>query len=419
MRLLLVSDGAQTGFGRVGRELAIRWHNAGADLRWVVINYRGRDGEVYGFMQSNPPPEALAAFVADLDADPLRLRKIPAVMGGDPMGHVTAAQVIAGSYFGDGWRPERVVIVADPRAMGERLKRTRRAMTSVPTFNYVPIEGANLPPAWGQLWENIVPVAMSTFGQNELQRLLGKEVPLIPHGISEAFRPLSSVDPGNFVGQAVRSKDEAKAVFGYDGRTVILRTDRLVPRKNYPALFRSLAPVLAEDPSRLLVIHCAPLDEGGDMAEMISHLPGAFEVDHRWRHPQIRFTGGHDTFRGWSDDALRVLYGSADLYASPTKAEGFGLTLAEAAACGVPVITTDYAAGPETVGPGAVLVPPIAMQTHEAIDWALVDERTFSSETSLLLSDPIRRTAIGQAGTEYVKRFSWDRAATDFLTLMG
>ena len=193
-----------------------------------------------------------------------------------------------------------------------------------------------------------------------------------------------------------------------------------MPRKNYSALLRTILPVLDAHPEAVLVIHAAPVDEGGLMAELICRMPGSFEVGTQWRHPQVRFTGGHDTFQGYSDDMLNVLYNAADIYVSPTKSEGFGLCLAEAASCGVPVVTTDYAAGPEAVGPGALLVPALTYTSAtDTLPWAEVDEREFAQAVARLADDPELRKSIGEAGRKHVAQFSWDACAEEFLRVMA
>lgn len=42
-----------------------------------------------------------------------------------------------------------------------------------------------------------------------------------------------------------------------------------------------------------------------------------------------------------SNEEVKTLYASADVYAHPARGEGFGITIAEAMLCGLPVITTD------------------------------------------------------------------------------
>lgn len=422
MKLLLISDAAATGFGRVGRELARRFYDAGVDLRWIAINWGDRLGETYRMLQAEATTEQVKAVLDEIDADPLTPFKVPAGLLNDGMGNNLTAPAIRGMLLPwEGWTPDAVLVVADPKAMMLRGRRDEGAMSEVPTYNYVPIEGDNLPPLWSAIWQKIQPVAMSDFGAAQLETLLGRPVPVVPHGVSDSFYPVSTTRPGYWKGRAITSKDAAKEAAAFAGRTVLLRTDRFVPRKDYPALFHSLAPVLQSHPDALLVIHCATEDEGGNLAELISHLPGALHTNGKWGHPQVLPTRGHDTFRGLSDEDLNVLYNAADVYVSPTMAEGFGLTLAEAAACAVPVVTTDYAAGPEAIGPGGVLVQPRTLFTNVyAHNWALVDEDAFGAAVADLLDHPKKRREIGAAGHRYVTgRFSWDTAAAQFLDIFG
>lgn len=418
-RILLVSDLAATGFGRVGRELATRWLASGHDIRILGINWRGRAGEIEAMLAADASSESIKARLDEMDADPLTERTIPSWTQQDGLGNNLTAPAADGRLW-PGWIAERIVIVADPRAFLYRISRDGGVLSRIPTFNYVPIEGIDLPQFWAGMWEKVTPVAMSRFGQTELERLLHRSVPYIPHGVSDGFHPVTPTTPGRYRGQAITSKDAAKAAFGWGGRTVVLRTDRFVPRKDYPALFRAMAPILADHPEVLLVVHCAANDEGGMMPELVSRLPGSFQVNGAWQHPQVKLTKAHDTFRGLSDEDLNVLYNAADVYASPTMAEGFGLTLAEAASVGVPVVTTDYAAGPEVLGDGAVLAK---VRTHftnvYSHEWALVDEDDFSAKVRYLVEHPAKRRAIGEAGRRSVARYSWADCADGFLDVMG
>lgn len=418
MRVLLISDMAATGFGRVGRELALGFLAHGYDVRILAINWRGRDGEIGALLEAGATSAVLKARIDELDADPLVPYMHPAGLPGDGLGLRLTAPAARGVIW-PGWHAERIIVVADPRAFLHRVARDDGACREVPTLNYVPIEGGNLPAFDAELWRYTTPVAMSRFGKTELERLLAYPVAYIPHGVSATFAPVSPERPGLYRGQAITSKAQAKAAFGWQDRTVLLRTDRLVLRKDYPGLFRSLGPVLRDHPEALLVLHCAINDEGGMMPELISTLPGAYHVEGKWRHPQVRLTLAHDTFRGLTDAELNVLYNAADIYVSPTMAEGFGLCLAEAAQVAVPVVTTDYAAGPEVVGPGALLARPRDhwINTY-GIEWALVDECEFAGHVRTLLMDAAMRVALGEAGQQHVAGFTWERTIAGFVQLM-
>ena len=48
---------------------------------------------------------------------------------------------------------------------------------------------------------------------------------------------------------------------------------------------------------------------------------------------------------------LVEMYNASDLFVLPSQVEGFGLPIAEAMACGLPVMVTKYAAGWEVASP--------------------------------------------------------------------
>jgi len=70
------------------------------------------------------------------------------------------------------------------------------------------------------------------------------------------------------------------------------------------------------------------------------------------------------------ENTLRTLYRTARAVAVPSLAEGFGLVVVEAQACGAAVIAADTAALPEAAGEGAILADP-----NRTLEWtsALLD----------------------------------------------
>lgn len=423
MRLGLISDVAEaTGFGRVAREMARRWIEAGCDMRIVGINWYGPSREVSRLIEQRKEPAEVAALYERLVNDPVLERTVPASLSGDPMGNDLTAPFINGDMTA-GWRPDKLVVIADPRAMLERLVTDQGALQRTQAYNYVPIEGSGLTPFWRPMWDIVKPVAMSDFGAREIGTLMGRDVPMVRHGISPAFHRVTPENPGlTSKGVVVTSREQARELLDWTDKTVILRTDRNVPRKDYPAFFAAIRPIIAEHPEVLVVLHCAPVDEGGVLTELIASLPGSWNQGTSalgWKHSQVILTSAHDTYRGLSDDQLNLLYNAADIYASPTMAEGFGLTIAEAAACGVPVVTTDFAAGPEAVGPGALLVPPARLTGNvHGHRWSVVDVPLFTAALERLVCDPAERVRLGRLGEAHVKRFDWDAAAVEFLRVL-
>lgn len=420
MNIAMAGDAADTGFGRVTRELAKRFIEAGHDVRLIAINWPGREGVAADAVRTGKSADEIHALLKDVEDDPVMSRAISAGIRGDGMGRNLTQPLLEGK-LAKGWTPDRFLFIADPRAAIERLASDGGVCRLVKSFNYVPIEGEGLSPFWRIVWQSVEPVAMSRFGAQVLSELLGRDdIAVIPHGLSPAFYRITPEHPGaTSKGEPITSKDEAKAHFGWQGRTIILRTDRNVPRKDYPAFMASIRPIVSTHPEVLVVIHCAPLDEGGLLPEQIAALPGAYDGGDGWQHSQVLLTRAHDTFKGLPEEELNLLYNAADIYASPSWAEGFGLTLLEAAACGVPVVTTGFGAGPEAVGAGAILVPPARVwPTLHAHSWSVVDVDAFSAALETLVSDPAERERLGALGEKHAAGFSWDKAALDFLRLM-
>jgi len=416
----LISDLADTGFGRVGRELAKRWIEAGHEVRIIGINFEGCVGPVRQALEANKTADEVADALRALDNDPVLSRAIPAAAGGDGMGFGLTAPFIRGQVTTD-WKPDRLFLIADPQAAIQRFMLDEGAARTLPAFNYVPIEGTRLSPFWRQLWGHVQPIAMSDFGGREIGACLGRDdVPVVPHGISPDFYRITPEHPATTSdGTVLRSKADARKALGWEGKTVIFRADRNVPRKDYPAFFAALRPILSAHPEVLVVIHCAPVDEGGAMAEWLADMPGSFDAGKGYQHSQVLLTKAHDTYRGVTDAQLNIMYNAADIYASPSWAEGFGLTLAEAARCGTPVVTTDFAAGPEAIGPGGICVPPAHIYPNlHGHSWSVVDVDAFTAALETLITDPALRERLGAAGEAYSARFDWDTCASRMLEIM-
>jgi glycosyltransferase involved in cell wall biosynthesis len=98
-----------------------------------------------------------------------------------------------------------------------------------------------------------------------------------------------------------------------------------------------------------------------------------------------------------SDEELKVAYSGAVALVYPSLYEGFGMPVAEALACGCPVITCANASIPEVVGEAAIYV----------------DAKDVSGLTDALceVQKPKVRNSLIAAGLEQVKKFSWGKMA--------
>ena len=97
-------------------------------------------------------------------------------------------------------------------------------------------------------------------------------------------------------------------------------------------------------------------------------------------------------------DAARDLYRSAEAFVYPSLAEGFGLPILEAMACGTPVVASTTEALREVGGDAALYAPPR-------------DVETLSRQIERALEDEPLREALARAGPRRAAGFRWDTAA--------
>jgi glycosyltransferase involved in cell wall biosynthesis len=98
------------------------------------------------------------------------------------------------------------------------------------------------------------------------------------------------------------------------------------------------------------------------------------------------------------DADLPHFYGGASCFVYPSLFEGFGLPLAEAMACGTPVIGANRTALPELVGDAGLLVDP------ESVD-------AIAAAVTRVLTDRDLAGDLGRRGLERSRRYSWAETA--------
>jgi glycosyltransferase involved in cell wall biosynthesis len=397
-KLLFLGDLANTGFGTVTQDLGRKLLDLGIDVRFSLLE----EGETLPDV-----PEPFASRTA--------LTGIP---GGwldphDPDARMRFATMFKGGLFEDGWTPDVGLVTADMGSF-EMSPLLNFLPPDFPLIHYVPIEGIDLPPIWGAIWQRLIPVAMCRFGAGEIAKVTGSLPPVVYHGVdTKVFHP---VDAGHAIRihaeggiDVLRSREDCRRLFGGDPDDIwVLRTDRNMPRKNYASLFRAMVQVFAADKRVKLVIHAQTFDQGGNLRHLQSKL-GQFA-------DRLILTEAGGTY---DRTALSALYNASDIYVS-TSAEGFGLTIAEALACGIPAVGMDYSSVPEVIGPAGIVVPPGALIDNiYSYFWARVDEPKFGRAVEELVRDVGKRRLLGAAGPRHIRSIaSWATAATEFATII-
>lgn len=406
-RLLFFGDMDSTGFGTVTMDLGRALLDLGVDVRFVSQNefdelpepFASRTLDITSILTKEPDATDIHGGVEGI------AEFIPNVLRGNAAGMTKAND----EPWGD-WKPDASLLLGDFYGLRLMTWPYLEAFSELPSFHYAPIEGHDLPPNWADIWQVVKPIAMSKFGQREIAKVIGYTPPLMYHGVDAAtFRPVSVATPFTFPGPegtppaVLTSKERCKAFFGIHPRAkVVLRTDRNMPRKGYPALLRAMRPVMEEREDVVLMLHCRAFDQGGFLSDSIAKLP-----------PQVRERVRISDFaKPLPRRGLAALYNAADLYVS-VSAEGFGLTIAEAIACGVPAVGLDYSAVPEVIGPAGQTVPVGRYLDNEyAHHWALPDEEAFGRTVGYLLDHPARARELGAQGPKHVAdTFTWSAAA--------
>lgn len=106
------------------------------------------------------------------------------------------------------------------------------------------------------------------------------------------------------------------------------------------------------------------------------------------------------SFSNITGSDLAAIYNLAKVYLEPSFAEGFGLPVLEAMACGCPVVASNCSSLPEIVGDAGITVNP-----YKKLDIA--------NGCLKILSDVKRREDIIQKGLKRAKLFSWVKCAKE------
>ena len=209
-----------------------------------------------------------------------------------------------------------------------------------------PVESWPLLPEWAGYIESIERrFVISHFGVKVCKEA-GLDVSYLPLGIDiEYWTPGNNLEARGNCGKfwleklAIKHDNPLEIISQVVNSKVILTIADNQERKNLPACFEILTQI--EDKNIMLVIVAPVRDHGWDLHELAKD----FQVTDRFV-----WVGN------LPKNLLREHYRAADVFLLPSLAEGHGLPLREAAACGLPWVATDCTAISEA--PGGILIEP-------------------------------------------------------------
>jgi glycosyltransferase involved in cell wall biosynthesis len=213
----------------------------------------------------------------------------------------------------------------------------------------------------------------SEFGRRQISDVYGVDSRVITHGL-DPYRP-------------AENRTQLRDSLGLSGQDIgVLTANYLHPRKRVDLFLEA--------------VRLAGLSD--------SRIKGIVIGDGPERQALEKIAGNTSRFVGFiPEESIAGYFQSADIYLHTARLETFGLSVIEASANHLPVVSVNEGGPQETVlnGETGTLVE----SKPELLAKAIV----------ALARDPAKRKSMGQRGYEYVRsKYSWESGAEDFLNAL-
>ena len=221
------------------------------------------------------------------------------------------------------------------------------ALDSIPIASWVPIDHEPAPHKvmdWLKK-PNVTPIAMSKFGKAMIEQV-GVESEYIPHAIdTNIFKPTEMLPEGILGRQFVGGDD--KFVVGMNFAN---KAGGFVHRKAVAENFLAFAIFARKHDDVMLYLHTEPY--GKQSGFMLLNILEACGVP----PSKVMMVDPVAYSYGISQETLAAIYSGWDVGLFCSYGEGFGIGQIEAQSCGVPIVTSNFAASAELAGPDSFLV---------------------------------------------------------------
>lgn len=276
--------------------------------------------------------ELAASSFYGLEGSPIKWDGIPVFPGALPDFGNSFLPQHAHYFFGGDMRGGLVVTLMDVWVLNPTLA------SHLNMACWVPVDHEPAPPGVVNFFaeSGAVPIAMSRFGQ----QMLGRLDPLYcPHAVdTESYRPYD------------RAKVREENDFPKDAFLVgMVAANKGRPsRKGFSQALQAFKRLSDAHENAYLYLHTM-LDANQADGENLRALMQALDIpaDRVRSADQYRVM-----FHPYSREEMAKIYSGMDVLLNPAMGEGFGITVLEAQACGVPAIVTDFSAMREVCGSG-------------------------------------------------------------------
>lgn len=186
-------------------------------------------------------------------------------------------------------------------------------------------------------------------------------------------------------------------------------------RKRIERLIEAFAKFAEGKDDVLLHLHTYPVPSTG--IDLINQIQKHGIID------KVVFSYGTLRSSGWSDEAMNLLYNSADIFVSATSAEGFGLSHLESMAVGLPQIVPDYSVFPEFItggdaGERGLLCGGTEQLTITGQSRILVDIDAMAKNMDELYFNTDKRKRISKSALNWAANHTWDRKCDEWNELI-
>jgi len=221
------------------------------------------------------------------------------------------------------------------------------ALDSIPIASWVPIDHEPAPHKvmdWLRK-PNVTPIAMSKFGKAMIEQA-GVESEYIPHAIDTKIFKSTEMLPEGISGRQFVGGDDKFVV----GMNFANKAGGFIHRKAVAENFLAFAIFARKHDDVMLYLHTEPY--GKQSGFMLLNILEACGVP----SSKVMMVDPVAYSYGISQETLAAIYSAWDVGLFCSYGEGFGIGQIEAQSCGVPIVTSNFAASAELAGPDSFLV---------------------------------------------------------------